>query len=135
MKMPGSGSTVSPEFIETLTCYHAWVGGVSYTSSLGPYVVNTWSISLLRQPDWLSSQLRATRVGTQYASVKICTPSGDVLTLMNAMFAGYGAAWWADPTHPKPSVPLERVSYNCSVVLVDNTRILSRSYNWWQLNA
>lgn len=141
MQISGRGGAVRPAFIETVTCYRAWIGSIAFLKSVGGQMpVLGWSVSVIRQSDWLSAQLRATKSGTLYASVKITTPSGAVVTLSGAdvsdvMFAGYGPAQWLDPTHPRPKGPLEQVSYTCSAIYVDNAWVVSPTYNWWRLNA
>jgi hypothetical protein len=133
MQITGRGGAVRPEYVETVTGYRAWIEFASFGGSLqSPFF--GWQFQVVRQPDWLSARLRATKVGTTYASVQFSTPSGVVVTLMNPMFAGYGPGWWGDPTHPKPNVPLEMVAYQCQMISVNNL-LVGSGYNWWKLNA
>jgi len=135
MEKPGAASVVRPAtlFIESLTCYRGWVGSVYYVPPRG-FIPPIWSFEVIRRPDWLSPRLRADKLGKTFSSVEIETPSGDTVTLYEATIGAFGAAVWKDPVHPRPSGPLEMVTYDCALLDVGGSGVLS-GYDWWQLNA
>jgi hypothetical protein len=134
MEKPGPRA-ISPSnvFVESLTCYHGWVGDVFYVPPKG-FIPPIWSFEVIRRPDWLSASLRAAKLGKPFVRVEIQMPSGDFVALMNAVVGAFGPAVWKDPKHPKPSGPLEMVTYNCGPVFVDNSGV-APSYDWWKLNG
>jgi hypothetical protein len=133
MEKLGLGPVASSIFLESLTSYHGWVGSVFYIPPRD-FSLAIWSFEVIRRPDWLSTRLRADKLGKTFSSVELQMPSGDIVTLYEAQIGAFGAAVWRDPKHPQPNGPLEMVTYNCAEVDVDNSGVLP-GYDWWQLNA
>jgi hypothetical protein len=138
---------VVPVFVESQTSYRGWIGSVQWhlrgkllfpggRAYLGPFT----TFVVVRRPDGLSSQLRSALVKASpyppvYAHVLIQTPSLDFVKLNNVDLVSVGSAVWTDPTHSKPDMKLESVTYQCAGIDVNGKGVSPATYNWWPLNS